>query len=104
MPLREHEKDALRFQLGQLLEFDEPEAILGTMRRVAERKAHTVTRGLISAQEAKRWTKLGEALRKVEDELERLNAPRQPMPDDPPDEASKPADQTQFNSPPPMSA
>jgi hypothetical protein len=104
MPLKEQEKDSLRFQLGLLLEFDEPEAILGTMRRVAERKAYTVTRGLISVHEAKRWTRLGEALRKVEDELERLNAPRQPRSDDLPDEPSKPADRSQFDSSPPTAA
>jgi hypothetical protein len=71
MALTVQELDALKFQLTTLLEFDEPMAILTTLRRVAERKAHHVTRGLISRDEAERWTILANALSRVEAEIER---------------------------------
>lgn len=56
-----------------LLEADEPEALLGSLRRIAERKAHATMKGFMQGQiegdEAKRWYNLAEALIKVEKEL-----------------------------------
>ena len=82
MLLTEQEKEGLRQQLTLLLEADEPEAVLATLRRIAERKAHAVTRGLISDNEARRYQALAAALKCVEDELDRaqehqLAQPRQ---------------------------
>ena len=91
MLLTEQEKEGLRQQLQLLLEADEPEAVLATLRRIAERKAHSVTRGAISDNEARRYQALAEALHAVEDELDRAHAhqlaqPRQhnaPVAEDP---------------------
>jgi hypothetical protein len=71
MRLTEQEKEGLRQQLQLLLEANEPEAVLATLRRIAERKAHAVTRGVISDNEARRYQALAEALQCVEDELDR---------------------------------
>lgn len=76
MPLNVQEKLALRDQIELLLEADEPEAILATLQRMAERKAHGVTRGKISELEALRWQALADACAAVEKELELANAPR----------------------------
>jgi hypothetical protein len=69
--LSAQELDALKFQLGALLEVDEPRAILATLRRVAERKAQTVTRGKIGHEEAADWYAMAEALTEVENALAR---------------------------------
>ena len=69
MRLSDGEKDALRAYLWLLLDADEPEAFLGSLRRMAERKAHSFTRGKIDANECERWLVLAEALLKVEREL-----------------------------------
>lgn len=76
MPLTDQEKDGLRQQLATLLEHNEPEAILATLKLVARRKAHSVTRGLITTEEAERWQSLGQALDAGEAELTRRNAPK----------------------------
>jgi hypothetical protein len=83
MLLTQQEKEGLWQQLQLLLEADEPEAVLATLRRIAERKAHSVTRGFISGDEARRYQALAEALKVVEEELDRAQArqlaqPRQP--------------------------
>jgi hypothetical protein len=74
MPLTEQEKEGLRQQLQLLLEADEPEAALASLRRIAERRAHAVTRGAISDNEARRYQALAAALQCVEDELDRAHA------------------------------
>ena len=74
MLLTQQEKEGLWQQLQLLLEADEPEAVLATLRRIAERKAHSVTRGFISDNEARRYQALAEALEAVEDELGRADA------------------------------
>lgn len=76
MPLTEQEKNGLTQQLAMLLEADEPEAILATLQRVAERMAHRVTRAAISDLEALRWQALADACESVQRELDRANAPR----------------------------
>jgi hypothetical protein len=76
MPLSEQEKIGLTQQLAMLLEGNEPEAILATLQRVAERMAHRVTRADITELEALRWQSLADACVSVQRELERANAPR----------------------------
>jgi len=66
MALSAQQLDALKLQLISLLEFDEPMAVLVTLRRVAERKAHSVTRGHITFEAAERWSLLANALHRVE--------------------------------------
>jgi predicted nucleic acid-binding Zn ribbon protein len=77
MPLSEQEKNGLRDQLALLLEANEPESILATLQRLAERKAHSVTRGAITELEALRWQSLANACASAAKELELANAPRQ---------------------------
>ena len=61
------ERDTLRHFLGLLLEADEPEAMVASLRRLAERKAWYAVRGaLVDRQAAQRWLALAEALAKVE--------------------------------------
>jgi len=76
MPLTDQEKNGLTQQLAMLLEADEPEAILATLQRVAERMAHRVTRAAISDLEALRWQALADACEAVQREIDRANAPR----------------------------
>jgi hypothetical protein len=65
--LTEGERDALRHLLVLLLEADEPEAMVASLRRLAERKAWYAVRGaLVDRQAAGRWSALAEALAKVE--------------------------------------
>lgn len=71
MPLSVHEKAALRLQFAELIEADEPEVVLGMMRRIAERMALRVTRGTVTLNEARRWQNLAEALGSVERQLRR---------------------------------
>jgi len=73
MRLTEQEKEGLRQQLELLLEANEPEAALATLRRIAERKAHSVTRGSIGDHEARRYQALAAALKAVEEELDRAH-------------------------------
>ena len=54
---------------GVLLDADEPNAFLGSLRRIAERKAHSFTRGLIQKAECEQWWALADALSKVEREI-----------------------------------
>ena len=68
--LTEGERDTLRHFLGLLLEADEPEAMVASLRRLAERKAWCAVRGaLVDRQAAQRWLALAEALAKVEREV-----------------------------------
>lgn len=69
MPLNAQQKDALSFQLCTLLELDEPEAVLSTLQRIAERKAFSATLGAIELDEAERWQALADALASVRHEL-----------------------------------
>jgi hypothetical protein len=73
MLLNEQEKGAFRHFLGLLLDADEPEAMLGVLHRLAERKAQAAIRGImiepgdtlrgaINGSEAERWGRLAEAL------------------------------------------
>ena len=69
MRLSELERAALHEYLGLLLDADEPGAFLGSLRRIAERKAHSFTRGNIDADECGQWLALAEALTQVEEKL-----------------------------------
>ena len=61
------ERDTLRHFLGLLLEADEPEAMVASLRRLAERKAwYAVSGARVDRQAAQRWQALAEALAKVE--------------------------------------
>lgn len=77
MPLSDQEKTALKEQIATLLELNEPESILATLGRVAQRMAHSATRGAITELEALRWQAIANACASVANELERANAPRQ---------------------------
>ena len=77
MPLTDQEKIALKEQVGTLLELNEPESILATLQRTAQRMAHSATRGAITEIEALRWQSVANACASVANELERANAPRQ---------------------------
>lgn len=79
MPLTDHEKNALTAQLAMLLEANEPEAILMTLRRTAERMAQRILRADITELEALRWNALAGACLAVEKQLERANAPKSPQ-------------------------
>lgn len=70
--LLKHQQEQLRHLLTILLEADEPEAILSSIRRIAERKAHDMTRNQTD-NEIQRWYNLAEALMKVEKELKIRN-------------------------------
>jgi hypothetical protein len=67
--LNDQEQAAFRHYLWVLLDANEPKAFLGSLRRLAERKAHSFTRGKIDADECGEWLALAEALCKVEREL-----------------------------------
>jgi hypothetical protein len=61
------ERDTLRQFLGLLLEANEPEAMVASLRRLAERKAwYAVNGALVDRQAAQRWFALAETLAKVE--------------------------------------
>ena len=65
--LTKGERDTLRHFLGLLLEADEPEAMVASLRRLAECKAWGAARNaLVDRQAAQRWLALAEALAKVE--------------------------------------
>lgn len=66
MPLTPQEKAGLSHILQTLLDADEPEAMLAALRRLAERKAFSVTLGKIDRGEAERWQRLADALRAVQ--------------------------------------
>ena len=77
MSLTPEEKSALAAQLLMLLEHNEPESILATLRRVAERKAADQ---LQTEREQSRWAALATACQRVEQELN-ANQPRQAAPE-----------------------
>ena len=64
----EHERTVLHGFLTHLLDADEPEALLASLKRIAERKAFGVTFGRIGAEEAARWQRMADALHRVERE------------------------------------
>jgi hypothetical protein len=59
-----HEKDALRFQIVELVEADEPEAVVATLLRIAERMTMRAIRQ-DDRDEARRWNALAERLSRV---------------------------------------
>ena len=64
MALNPHEKDALRFQIVELVEADEPEAVVATLKRIAEQMTMRAMRQG-DRDEAKRWDALAERLSRV---------------------------------------
>jgi len=62
--LNAHEKDALRFQIVELVEADEPEAVVATLKRIAEQMTMRAMRQG-DRDEAKRWDALAERLSRV---------------------------------------
>ena len=62
--LNAHEKDALRFQIVELVEADEPEAVIATLKRIAEQMTMRAMRQG-DRDEAKRWDALAERLSRV---------------------------------------
>jgi hypothetical protein len=70
------ERDTLRHFLGLLLEADEPEAMVASLRRLAERKAwYAVSGARVDRQAAQRWQALAEALAKVERQVTPQRSP-----------------------------
>lgn len=63
------QQNGLRQLLDTLLDYDEPEAVVSSLQRIAERKAYSVTRGRIDGEAAGRWLAVAEALGKVSREL-----------------------------------
>ena len=59
--LTAHEKDALHFQISELVKAEEPIAMLGCLRRIAESMAW---RGVVNdnREAAEKWTHLAEAV------------------------------------------
>jgi tRNA A37 N6-isopentenylltransferase MiaA len=72
--LHPQQKEALVRQLALLVEMDEPDAALATLRRVAETRAHAVMRD--DQPQASRWLDLADALDRVR--KERMLGPREP--------------------------
>lgn len=70
MELNAQQKDAVHFQLSQLLEFDEPAAFVATLQRVAERKAFQAMRAADPSATAS-WHALAIACAKIGEELQR---------------------------------
>jgi hypothetical protein len=64
--LKAEQNAGLRHLLVELLENNEPEAILGSLKRIAERRAHSVTRGKIELEESRRWLALAESIDEVQ--------------------------------------
>lgn len=64
------EKAKLYDLLMQLLEANEPKAMIAVLRRVAARKALDGSRNMLDREHTLRWYTLAEALIKVENELE----------------------------------
>ena len=69
LSLSEQEKARLYHYLRLLLDADESRALLGCLRRVAEVKAFSVTKGKIEESEALQWQELADALGKTEETL-----------------------------------
>lgn len=67
--LSDQEKARLYHYLRLLLDADEPIALLGALRRVAEVKAYGVTKGKIDEPEALLWQALADALGETEKDL-----------------------------------
>ena len=76
MRLSEQEQAAFRHYLWVLLDANEPRAFLSSLRRLAERKAHSFTRGKIDADECGEWLALAEALAQVEQKLHAAASPK----------------------------
>jgi hypothetical protein len=74
MQFTNREKAGVSQSLQLLLDADEPEAMLALFRHVIERKAFSVTRGLIDCDDAVQWTALANALRTAEDALKGQDA------------------------------
>ena len=68
--MNEHQKAALVLQLSLLLEYNEIDAYLSTLKRIAEIQAFSATRGVMNWDDAIRWTTVVEAIGKIEREIE----------------------------------
>lgn len=64
------QKTALEFLISQLIDADEPEAMLSTMQRIAERMAFRSTR-FAHRDECERWERLAAALNTVRFHLDK---------------------------------
>jgi hypothetical protein len=64
MALNAHEKDALRFQIVELVEANEPEAVVATLKRIAEKMTMRAMRQG-DRDAAKRWDALAEKLSRL---------------------------------------
>jgi hypothetical protein len=78
MSLPENEKTELAAQSELLLELSEPEAWLEALRRIADRRAKELARGLMNDESAaKRWRKLASALEAAQARLEASDSPQE---------------------------
>jgi hypothetical protein len=69
MSLNAQQNDALKFQLAQLLDYDEPAAFIATLQRIAERKAYAASRAS-NYDAAIEWQRLAKAVKRVAEALE----------------------------------
>lgn len=75
MPLTELDKSELARNFQLLADLNEPEALLSTLARAAERIAKRELLATISDDEAKRWSIVANALMKAEIEVSAANSP-----------------------------
>lgn len=71
--LDRNQRDELRHLLTLLMEANEPEALLASLRRIAERKAFGVTAGRLGLHDAERWQRLTDVMTEAEQKLARKN-------------------------------
>jgi hypothetical protein len=69
MSLSGNEKGELAQTAATLIELDEPEALLATLKRACERKALDRSQGLIDDAAAARWEGLAKSLAEAETRL-----------------------------------
>jgi hypothetical protein len=69
--MTDNDKEELRLQAETLLDLDEPEALLASLKRAATRKAAT----LAGSPEAKRWQDAATALERAQCDLNRAGQP-----------------------------
>ena len=62
-----HEKEKIYGFLKILLDANEPEALLASLRRLAEQKAFGVTLGRIDAESAERWQRMADTIKEVQE-------------------------------------
>jgi NAD-dependent oxidoreductase involved in siderophore biosynthesis len=78
MSLNAQQKDALAFQLLELVNHDEPNAFLVTLHRIAEREAFAHARRDANLDQALSWQTIADAVARVRLELLKSQLSRNP--------------------------